>query len=328
MKEVNHKYISEDGEIYILDTPLHKITKKFPLKVLSKEDWKHWKEYGYIVIKNAISSEEAQSTFDFVADFQGIDTNDTSTWYPQKQFASELERDLYVYGFAETYQHQLLWNNRQADRVYQSFVDIWDCEELWVTLDRVNLNPPNRNNRDRALIKATEKGFDISLHWDVDTSLKVLPQRVQGIIALNDSQPEQGGFQCCPELFNKFEFWKKTQPADRDPLRPKIDPNEYPIVIPQLEAGDLLIFNGFLAHGVAANLSESGIRSVQYISMMPALEKNTPLKESRINSWNTLSTPEWNKTLVGDADLHESLRYGPAELNALGKKLLGLDSWN
>ena len=29
-------------------------------------------------------------------------------------------------------------------RVYDAFVDIWDREDLWVTIDRANLNPPKR----------------------------------------------------------------------------------------------------------------------------------------------------------------------------------------
>ena len=96
---------------------------------------------------------------------------------------------------------------------------------------------------------------------------------------------------------------------------------------PDLQAGDLLIFNGLLAHGVAPNQSERGVRAVQYLSMMPALEEHTVLRDSRVHSWRTLATPDWNGTLLGDARRPEAERYGPAELNPLGRKLLGLDSW-
>jgi hypothetical protein len=54
--------------------------------------------------------------------------------------------------FVEAYRHQFLWDNRQAQHVCYAFVDVWDCEELWVTMDRVSLNPPNVKNRDRGLI--------------------------------------------------------------------------------------------------------------------------------------------------------------------------------
>jgi hypothetical protein len=100
------------------------------------------------------------------------------------------------------------------------------------------------------------------------------------------------------------------------------------VVRPDLKAGDLLIWNGALAHGVAPNLSADGVRACQYLAMMPALESHEELRRSRVESWRTLSTPEWNKTLVGDRDKHESLRYGPAELTELGARLLGRESWN
>jgi hypothetical protein len=50
-------------------------------------------------------------------------------------------------GMVEVYNHQCLWDNRQHPRIHDAFVDIWDQEELWVTIDRANLNPPNRQAR-------------------------------------------------------------------------------------------------------------------------------------------------------------------------------------
>ncbi|MGW0629773.1 phytanoyl-CoA dioxygenase family protein [Streptomyces sp. NPDC002758] len=321
-------YFSADGETYLAQTPLRHIDKSRPLRVLSEEEFAFWQTYGYVVVRNAITPGEAKSLLEFAWEFQGLDPDRPETWYQERTFRSDLDRDLHVYGFVEAYHHQLIWDSRQSQRVYDAFVDVWDCEELWVTLDRLNLNPPNRGTRSRSLIEPTDTGFDIELHWDVDTTLGVLPQRVQGIIALNDTQPELGGFQCAPELFRQFEEWRITQPADRDPIRPAIDRSEFPVVRPDLQAGDLLIFNGLLAHGVAPNLSDNGVRAVQYLSMMPALEEHEELRRSRVESWRTLSTPDWNATLLGDAAKPESERYGAATLNGLGCNLLGLHPWS
>ena len=320
-------YFSSDGETYLAQTPLRDIAKSQPLRVLSEEDFAHWRDYGYVIVPEAIAPDAAKRLLDFTWDFQQLDPNQPATWYPEREFRSDLERDLYVYGFVEAYHHQLLWDSRQAQRVYDAFVDVWDCTELWVTLDRLNLNPPNVGNRSRTLIEPTDTGFDINLHWDVDTTLGVLPQRVQGIIALHDTEPALGGFQCSPELFRRFDQWKVAQPADRDPIRPRVDPAEFPLVRPALKAGDLLIWNGLLAHGVAPNTSANGVRAVQYLAMMPALASHEELRRSRIDSWRHLRTPGWNTTLVGDADRHESLRYPTATLNQLGERLLGLTSW-
>ncbi|QIJ66060.1 phytanoyl-CoA dioxygenase family protein [Streptomyces sp. JB150] len=321
-------YFSADAETYLAQTQLRHLRKTRPLRVLSEEDFRFWQTYGYVVVREAISPGAAKGLLEFAWEFSGLDPDRPETWYEEREFRSDLDRDLYVYGFLEAYHHQLIWDSRQTQRVYDAFVDVWDCEELWVTLDRLNLNPPNVGNRSRALIEPTDKGFDIELHWDIDTTLSVLPQRVQGIIALNDTQPELGGFQCCPELFRRFDDWQAAQPAGRDPIRPDVDRTEYPVVRPELKAGDLLIFNGLLAHGVAPNTSDNGVRAVQYLSMMPALEEHEELRRSRVTSWRTLSTPDWNRTLLGDARLHESLRYGPAELNDLGRRLLGADTWS
>ncbi|AYG80519.1 hypothetical protein DWB77_02654 [Streptomyces hundungensis] len=322
-------FSSDGGETYLARTPLRDLEKSRPLRVLSEDDFAFWQTYGYVVVKEAVPADHARRLLDFAWDFQGLDPERPETWYSEdRTFATELEQHLHVYGFVEAYHHQLLWDSRQTRRVYDAFADVWDCEELWVTLDRLNLNPPNVKDRDRALIEPTDKGFDIELHWDVDTTLGVLPQRVQGIIALNDTQDDHGGFQCSPELFRRFEEWKVAQPADRDPIRPGADRTEFPVVRPELKAGDLLIWNGLLAHGVAANISDNGVRAVQYLSMMPALEADQEVRKSRVESWRSLSTPDWNKTLVGDARRHESLRYPTATLNELGAKLLGLESWH
>ncbi|MGY6018892.1 phytanoyl-CoA dioxygenase family protein [Streptomyces spinosirectus] len=321
-------YFSADGETYLAQTQLRDIEKSRPLRVLSEQDFAFWKTYGYVVVRNAVSPGAAKSLYEFAWEFQGLDPDRPETWYQEREFRSDLDRDLHVYGFVEAYHHQLLWDNRQTRRVYDAFADVWDCDELWVTLDRLNLNPPNRGSRSRSLIEPTDEGFDIELHWDVDTTLGVLPQRVQGILALNDTQPELGGFQCAPELFRQFEEWRIGQPAGRDPIRPAVDRAEFPVVRPDLQAGDLLIFNGLLAHGVAPNVSDHGVRAVQYLSMMPALEEHRELRGSRIESWRTLSTPDWNGTLLGDSERPEALRYGAATLNDLGERLLGLTPWS
>ncbi|GLZ01187.1 phytanoyl-CoA dioxygenase [Actinoplanes sp. NBRC 103695] len=320
-------YFSRDGESYLAETPLRDLKKSRPLRVLSEEDFDFWQTYGYVVVRQAVPAEDARRLLRFAFEFQGYDPDRPASWYPEREFAGDLDRDLHILGFVEAYQHQYLWDNRQAQRVYDAFVDVWDTEHLWVSLDRLNLNPPNVGSRSRDHIPPTERGFDINLHWDVDTTLSVPAQRVQGIVALTDTRDELGGFQCAPELFRQFEEWRLRQPADRDPYRPNADYSVFPVIRPQLEAGDLLIFNGLEPHGVAPNTSADRVRAVQYLTMMPALPSHERLVQSRVRSWRELTTPDWNATLVGDPVRHESLRYGSAELTDLGRRLLGVDEW-
>ena len=60
----------------------------------------------------------------------------------------------------EVYNHQYLWDNRQSQRVYDAFADIWGCEELWVTIDRANLNFPKRKRSGTSFFLESQVNFD------------------------------------------------------------------------------------------------------------------------------------------------------------------------
>ena len=94
-----------------------------------------------------------------------------------------------------------------------------------------------------------------------------------------------------------------------------------------MEAGDLLIFNSLLPHGIRPNLSKDKVRIAQYISMMPAEEDNKLLKQWRINSWKNRIAPE-GYAFPGDPRNWEQKKYCTAKLSILGEKLLGKTSWN
>jgi len=282
-----------------------------PLRVLSEGDWQRWKQDGYIVVKQAVPREQALATADFIWGFEEKDPQDSSTWYTAPRAEMQM-KELVNTGMVECYNHQHLWNNRQMPRVYDAFVDIWGSEQLWVTIDRANLNFPIRPGH----------AYQAFIHWDYDPDTK--PVNVQGVLALADQTDERmGGFQCIPELYRDFEQWKLSQPADRNRFMP--DTTGFtPVKVP-LEAGDLLIFNSLLAHGIRANHGDK-VRIAQYISMMPAQVDNEPLRQWRIASWRDRIAPE-GYAFPGDPRRWEQTRYGTAELSPLGRKLLGLDAW-
>ena len=289
-------------------------SKGNPLRILSEEDWAFWLYNGYVVIPNAVSREQALQTADFLWSYEEKDKNDPSTWYTKPDGEIKM-KELAGTGMVEVYNNQHLWNNRQARRIYDAFVDIWGTEKLWVTIDRANLNFPIRPGFDY-------KGF---IHWDYDPETK--PQNVQGVLALADQTDENmGGFQCIPELYRTYDTWKLTQPEDRDRFKPDIKGFEDEIVKVKLKAGDLLIFNSTQPHGIRINKSNDKVRVAQYISMMPAEEDNVQLRDWRINSWKNRIAPE-GYAFPGDPRKRELLNYSTAELNELGEKLLGLKKW-
>jgi len=284
------------------------------LRVLSMEDWIFWKENGYIVIRNAIPRQQAAETAAFLWEFEEKDPNHKETWYTAPRADIQM-KELAGTGMVEVYNHQHLWNNRQSQRVYDAFVDIWGTEKLWVTIDRANLNFPMRPGHEY-------KGF---IHWDYDPETK--PQNVQGVLALADQMDENmGGFQCIPWLFRNYDTWKLSQPEDRNHFKPDITGLEDKIVKVPMEAGDLLIFNSSQPHGIRPNHSGDKVRIAQYVSMMPAQEHNDSLKEWRVNSWKNRVAPE-GYAFPGDPRNWEQTKYETATLTELGKKLVGAKNW-
>jgi hypothetical protein len=294
-------------------TQLKDIQKTLPLRVLSEADWQHWITRGYVIVRQAVPMANVERLVDLLWQFDEKDPANSETWYAPQRREHKM-KELNNTGMLEIYNHQFLWDNRQEQRVYGAFVDIWDREDLWVTIDRANLNPPKK-------IKGNPNGF---IHWDVDTSIEPLPIGVQGVLSLQKQDGDVGGFQCIPWLFEHHQQWVETQPADRDPMHP--DTTGLDVINIEMEPGDLLIFNSLLAHGVRPNHSGDRVRMAQYISMHPAEESNAAEKHERIRLWRELDHPR-RDAFPGDPREWEKQNAKTATLSDLGEKLLGLKSW-
>lgn len=294
--------------------PLKDIRKRLPLRALSEADWTHWATYGFVVVPHAAPDANVRRLTDLLWEFSEMRPDDPATW-SRRQLRDHAMRELNNSGMVEIYNHQYLWDNRQEPRVYDAFVDIWDRTDLWVAIDRANLNTPNRESR----------AFSGFIHWDADTSLTPLPIGVQGVLSLVDTDDEIGGFQCVPELFRRLEAWIPTQPADRHPMHP--DLTGFETVPVAMKAGDLLIFNSLLAHGIRPNVSTDRVRMAQYISMYPAEEQNAAERDARVRSWRDREAPV-RAAFPGDPRDWERTRYETARLTELGEKLLGARRWN
>lgn len=273
------------------------------MAVLSTEDRAFWDENGYVIIHEAVPQKNLTAVVDAVWEFLQVDRNDPETWYKAPVSRA---------GMVEVYQHQALWDNRQHPRVYGAFAELWGRPDLWVSLDRANMNPPARQ---------PDWDYQGMYHWDIDTSLKPLPVMMQGVLYLVDTGADGGGFQCTPGFHRKFHEWVKTQPADRHPHRP--DPTGLEIKTIPGKAGDLLIWNSMLPHGNSRNKSKQP-RLAQYITMSPPGSEED--RQFRIKAWRERLSPG-GKPFPGDPRGLEQ-KYGKtAELTELGRKLLGLDPW-
>ena len=296
---------------------LKDIKKTRPLRVLTESDWESWTSRGFVVLRDIVPQPMCDAVIDMLWHFQEMDPADPDTWYKpdlRKNQMAELNNT----GMVEVYNHQSLWDTRQHPPIYDAFVDIWDREDLWVAIDRANLNPPSKAPRDAG----EDGGF---IHIDVDVSQRPLPISVQGILSLKKQGGEIGGFQCVPGLFRDIETWWEKQPAGTDPFLP--DVNGHAVENIELDAGDFLIWNSLLAHGVRPNRSRDQVRMAQYISMFPADFANEALRRARIKTWAEQTHPI-GIAFPGDPREFERKHHEVATLNPLGRKLLGLDPWD
>lgn len=282
------------------------------MHVLTQEDMAFWHENGYVIVRDAVPQANLDAVVDIIWEFMEMDRDDPATWYRSAD-GDEGKPVLKESGMAELYQHQALWDNRQHPRVYGAFADIWGREDLWVSIDRVNLNPPARADWD----------FQGFVHWDIDTSLVPLPNRVQGVLSLVDVPADAGGLQVVPGFHRRFDEWVKTQPADRDPRAPDMTGLELQSLA--TNAGDLVIWHSLLPHGTGRNNSTRP-RLAQYITMFPAIEDDESIRQERISLWRERKSPE-RKFFPGDPRRWEIERSRTATLTPLGEKLLGLKNW-
>lgn len=277
------------------------------MTILSAEARAFWEENGYIVVSNAVPQENLDAVIDAMWEFLGMDRNNPQDWYSRPDWHRRT-------GMVELYHHQSLWDNRQHPRIHQAFSEIYGDEKLWVSLDRVNMNPPARPDDDY-------QGF---IHWDFDPTTWPIPLRVQGVLCLSDTTEEQGGFQCVPGSHKRVDEIVKRQAPDASLRAPDIgDTAVKPIAA---QAGDLIIWHTALLHGNGRNRSDRP-RLAQYITMRPAEAENEALRQRRIELWQNCLPPDNRNAFPGDPRKLEENSGQPAKLTSLGKKLVGLEWW-
>jgi ectoine hydroxylase-related dioxygenase (phytanoyl-CoA dioxygenase family) len=185
------------------------------------------------------------------------------------------------------------------------------------------------------------RGF---VHWDLDPWEEEIPFGLQGVLALEDTEENQGGFHCVPGMHKYLREYIKKVPSP--PQRERFHTHGVPINVPKpalqrlklqkipAKKGDLVIWRRELAHGNGHNVSSSP-RLAQYINMYPhrphQVKRLTPQeslhpepKYERIKMYQSNSAAA-NKP--GDIRRFEE-NHPPANLTDLGKRILGLDSWD
>lgn len=261
---------------------------------------------GYIKIPGVIPADRCRAVIAAAFEFLEMDPANPDDWY---------RPPLTPGGMIEMFQHPALWANRQDPALHAIFTDLWGTEKLWVSIDRANFKVPVRTDK---------PGWDNAgfLHVDADIN-QPIAWGLQGVLYLADTDDRQGGFKCLPGWHKKSEEWVRIA---------KLPPEEFTREVAQLpvqpipgKAGDFVIWHRALPHGNGKNLSDRP-RFAQFITMWKA-NGNETAREDRIMRWRQRLPPDapW---VTGDPRQWEPKKGKTAELTPLGRKLLGVDSWD
>jgi len=295
---------------------------------LTPEDLQFFEDNGYVILHDAVPKENIVAAIDAIWDFLGMDRKNSKDWY--RPPATRI-------GFVELYHCQAFWNNRSHPRVYNAFVQLWKNHKLWVSIDRACMKVPTSSDYPDYL----HRGF---VHWDLDPWSSDLPFGLQGVLCLEDTPENCGGFHCVPGLHKTLSEWIKTVEPPVTSIE-KFHSLGIPINVPEnalktlkvkqidAKAGDLIIWRRELAHGNGQNFSDRP-RLAQYINMFPERYYETRVltpqeclhpetRHQRIEGWKNNQAPHHKP---GDKT-SKKRDYQKPELSELGVKLLGLENW-
>lgn len=214
---------------------------------LNADELAHWDEHGYVILRNAISQEAAETAERAIYDFLGVDRDEPASWYRHS-----LGPSIWV----PLLRHPALVANRCAPRIHKAHAQLWGREDLWVTIDQVGFNPPERE----------DWSFPgPHLHWDA-TLAEPHHLELQGILYLADVAEDQGAFCCVPGFHRTLKRWLKSVPTGlsaHDHARRTLSMK--PIAA---KRGDMIIWHHLLPHGSSPNRAQRP-RVVQYMSLRP-----------------------------------------------------------
>ncbi len=234
---------------------------------------------GYVVLPTGLPASILEAVVDDIWRHAGATPSDPATWY---QPATIRPRP----GMVEMYHYQSMWDVRQHPAVYRIFRDLHRTDELWVSIDRVAFKPPVRPGQP----DYDQPGF---IHWDTDINMYPdIPFQLQGVLALEDTSADMGGFQCVPSSYrDQQRFLDERSKAGPVPWAPtsvttRSSRSPWP-------PHDLAIWKTTLLHGNGRNSAQRP-RLAQYVTMNPlppgGVGRET-LRQQRRASWSTCALP-------------------------------------
>lgn len=218
-------------------------------EIFSQSDLAQWHEDGYIILRNAVPKIDCERTINLIYDTIDACSSKPSTWYNNHP----LKQGIMI----QLFNSSILDSNRLSNKIKLAYQQLWNRQDLLVSMDRVSFNPPENN---------FYKFPGPNLHWDVSLK-RPIPFGLQGLLYLSDTDENQGAFTVIPGFHKKIENWLKDLDKDENPRDINLLRNfkKKPIAA---KAGDFIIWNQCLPHGSSPNTSDKP-RIVQYINYQP-----------------------------------------------------------
>jgi len=220
--------------------------------VLDADELRHWDEHGYVVLRAAISRDEAADLEALLWRLIDARPDQPATWYGPRTNGIMIQH----------FQHPAQEAVRRSARIHKAFAQLWGTSDLWSSTDRMSFNPPETASRHFP---------GPHLHWDVSIA-QPIAFGTQGILYMTDTAADQGALQLVPGFHHRIAAWLDAL-GGANPRQ--VDLSGEAITI-AAGAGDLVIWRYDLPHGASANRSDRP-RMAQYANMYSPAWVDNPL---------------------------------------------------
>jgi len=213
--------------------------------VFDAADLATWERDGVVVLRNAITPDEAVAIADHLWATIAATPGDPATWYGPRTNGIMIQQ----------FQHPAMDVPRHSARLHKAFAQLYGHADLIASTDRLSFNPPEAGNY----------AFPgPHLHWDMNLA-PPMPFETASILYLTDTAADQGALQVVPGFHHRLaEGWLDSLDG-ADPRQ--VDLSAEAVTVPA-GAGDLVIWRQEIPHGASANTSDRP-RLAQYVTMYP-----------------------------------------------------------
>ena len=216
--------------------------------VLDDTEMATWDRDGVVVLRNAITRDEAKTAEDLLWRQLDATPDDPATWYGRPTQGIMFQ----------FFRHPALEPARRSKRIHKAFAQLWGTSDLWATTDRMSFNPPETD---------TYRFPGPHLHWDTSLTTPI-PLSIGGILYLTNTAADQGALQVVPGFHRRIEPWLAAL-GGTNPRHVDLSPQA--VTVPG-NAGDLVIWRNEIPHGASANRTTRP-RMAQYVTMYsPAVQ--------------------------------------------------------